>query len=50
MGDVIVAIWVQPHFGALSEERRAILAATVMVVGIQIFSSPLSVIGLRRVR
>ncbi len=51
IGDVIVVIWVQPHFGALSEERRAILAATVMVVGIQIFfSSPLSVIGLRRVR
>ena len=37
-------------FGALSEERLAVLAASLMIVGIQIFFSSflLSILGLRR--
>jgi hypothetical protein len=47
---VIVAIWIHRGFGALSEERLATLAATLMIVGIQIFFSSflLSILGLRR--
>jgi glycosyltransferase involved in cell wall biosynthesis len=49
---VILGIWVDRGFGALSEERLAILAAALMIVGIQIFFSSflLSIIGLRRRR
>jgi hypothetical protein len=51
-GAVIVGIWVERGLGALSEERLAVLAATLMVVGVQIFFSSflLSILGLRRVR
>jgi len=51
-GAVIVGVWVHRGFGELSEERLAVLAATLIVVGIQIiFSSFLiSILGLRRVR
>jgi hypothetical protein len=47
---VIVGIWVQRGFGALSEERLMTLAATFIIVGIQIFFSSflLSILGLRR--
>jgi glycosyltransferase involved in cell wall biosynthesis len=47
---VIVGIWIHRGFGALSEERLATLAATLMIVGIQIFFSSflLSILGLRR--
>jgi hypothetical protein len=47
---VIVAIWANRGFGALSEERLAVLAATLIIVGIQIFftSFLLSILGLRR--
>jgi hypothetical protein len=47
---VIVGIWVDRGFGQLSEERLAVLAATLLVVGIQIFFSSflLSILGLRR--
>jgi glycosyltransferase involved in cell wall biosynthesis len=47
---VIVVQWGQQGFGELSEERLAVLAATLMIVGIQIFfgSFLLSIIGLRR--
>ena len=47
---VIVGIWVDRGFGALSEERLALLAATLLIVGIQIFFSSflLSILGLRR--
>jgi hypothetical protein len=50
MGLVIVGIWVNRGFGELSEERLATLAATLMIVGIQIFFSSflLSILGLRR--
>jgi glycosyltransferase involved in cell wall biosynthesis len=47
---VIVGIWLDRGFGQLSEERLAVLAATLLVVGIQIFFSSflLSILGLRR--
>ena len=52
MGAVIVGIWIDRGFGALSEERLAVLAATLVIVGIQIFFSSflISIIGLRRRR
>jgi hypothetical protein len=47
---VIVITWFDRGFGELSEVRPAVLAATLVVVGIQIFFSSflLSIIGLRR--
>jgi len=47
---VIVAIWVNRGFGQLAEERLAVLAAALVIVGIQIFftSFLLSILGLRR--
>jgi glycosyltransferase involved in cell wall biosynthesis len=50
MAAVIVGIWVDRGFGALSEERLAVLAAALIIVGIQIFFSSflISIIGLRR--
>jgi hypothetical protein len=52
-GAIIVAIvleWVRRGFGSLSEERLAILGATLMVLGIQVVfaSFLLSILGLRR--
>jgi hypothetical protein len=47
---VIVGIWANRGFGGLSEERLAVLAATLIIVGIQVFFSSflLSILGLRR--
>jgi len=52
VGAVIVGTWINRGFGALSEERWAVLAATLLIVGIQIFFSSflLSILGLRRRR
>jgi glycosyltransferase involved in cell wall biosynthesis len=52
VGGVVVGTWVQRGFGALSEERLAIVAATFIIVGVQIFFSAflLSILGLRRER
>jgi hypothetical protein len=49
-GSVIVYRWVDRGFGALSEARLAVLAAAVMIVGIQVFFSSflLSILGLRK--
>jgi glycosyltransferase involved in cell wall biosynthesis len=46
----IVITWVERGFGQLSEERLAVLAAALVIVGIQIFftSFLLSILGLRR--
>ena len=46
----IVIEWIHRGFGALSEERLAVLAASLIIVGIQIFFSSflLSILGLRR--
>ncbi len=47
---VIVGTWLERGFGQLSEERLAVLAAALLIVGIQIFftSFLLSILGLRR--
>lgn len=49
-GGLIVGIWIAHGFGSLSEERLALVAATLLIVGIQIFFSSflLSILGLRR--
>jgi glycosyltransferase involved in cell wall biosynthesis len=49
-GAAIVVDWIHHGFGVLSEERIAVLAATLIIVGIQIFFSSflLSILGLRR--
>jgi len=46
----IVGTWIDRGFGQLSEERLAIFAATLIIVGIQVFFSSflLSILGLRR--
>jgi glycosyltransferase involved in cell wall biosynthesis len=48
----IAVEWVTHGFGALAYERLAVLAATLIIVGIQIFFSSflLSILGLRRTR
>lgn len=50
MGAVIVATWIAHGFGSLADERLAVTAATLLIVGIQIFFSSflLSILGLRR--
>jgi glycosyltransferase involved in cell wall biosynthesis len=50
MGAVILATWIAHGFGSLSDERAAVVAASLMIVGIQIFFSSflLSILGLRR--
>jgi glycosyltransferase involved in cell wall biosynthesis len=52
LGAVIIGEWINRGFGRLSEERLAVLAATLIIVGIQIFFSSflLSILGLRRRR
>jgi len=49
-GAVIAGIWIDRGFGELSEERLAVLAATLLIVGVQIFFSSflISILGLRR--
>jgi glycosyltransferase involved in cell wall biosynthesis len=49
---IIMGTWIDRGFGSLSEERLAVLAATLIIVGIQIFFSSflLSILGLRRRR
>ena len=49
---VMVGIWADRGFGALSEERLAILAAALFIIGMQVFFSSflLSILGLRRRR
>lgn len=50
VGGAIFARWVDRGFGVLSEVRGAVLAATLVIVGIQVFFSSflLSILGLRR--
>ena len=50
MGAIILATWIAHGFGSLSDEQLAVIAATLMIVGIQIFFSSflLSILGLRR--
>ena len=50
MAGVILATWIAHGFGSLADERLAVVAASLMIVGIQIFFSSflLSILGLRR--
>ncbi len=50
VGAVIVVDWIDHGFGRLADENIAVLAATLIIVGIQIFFSSflLSILGLRR--
>ena len=47
---VILARWLARGLGSLSEQRMSILAATLVIAGLQIFftSFLLSILGLRR--
>jgi glycosyltransferase involved in cell wall biosynthesis len=49
-GAVIVGIWINRGFGELSEERLAVTAAALIIIGLQVFftSFLLSILGLRR--
>ena len=50
LGGVVVGRWISQGFGPLAEERLAVVAATLVIVGTQIFftSFLLSIMGLRR--
>jgi glycosyltransferase involved in cell wall biosynthesis len=50
MGAVIVATWIAHGLGSLADEKLAVIAASLLIVGIQIFFSSflLSILGLRR--
>jgi glycosyltransferase involved in cell wall biosynthesis len=52
IGAVIFATWISDGFGSLADEHLAVIAATLLIVGIQIFFSSflLSILGLRRDR
>jgi glycosyltransferase involved in cell wall biosynthesis len=47
---VVVGLWLDRGLGQLSEERLAVLAATLIIIGLQVFFSSflLSILGLRR--
>ncbi len=50
LGGLVVGRWISEGFGPLAEERLAVVAATLVIVGTQIFftSFLLSIMGLRR--
>jgi glycosyltransferase involved in cell wall biosynthesis len=50
MGGIIMGTWISHGFGSLADEHLAVIAATFLIVGIQIFFSSflLSILGLRR--
>ena len=50
IGVGVIVTWVGRGFGELSEERLAVLAATLLIIGLQVFftSFLLSILGLRR--
>ncbi|HEV7943575.1 MAG TPA: glycosyltransferase [Solirubrobacteraceae bacterium] len=50
IGAIILATWISHGFGSLSDEHLAVIAASLLIVGIQIFFSSflLSILGLRR--
>jgi glycosyltransferase involved in cell wall biosynthesis len=50
MGAIIFATWISRGFGSLADERIALIAASLTIVGIQVFFSSflLSILGLRR--
>ena len=50
LGGIIVGTWISHGLGTLADEHMAVVAATLIIVGIQIFFSSflLSILGLRR--
>jgi hypothetical protein len=50
IGTWIVIAWINRGFGPLSEENLVVLAATFIIIGVQVFFSSflLSILGLRR--
>jgi glycosyltransferase involved in cell wall biosynthesis len=50
IGGIILATWIAHGLGSLADEKLAVIAATALIVGIQIFFSSflLSILGLRR--
>lgn len=50
IGAAIVGSWISNGLGSLSDERMAVVSATLIIVGIQVFFSSflLSILGLRR--
>jgi hypothetical protein len=50
LGGIIVGTWISHGLGSLADEYMAVVAATLIIVGIQIFFSSflLSILGLRR--
>jgi hypothetical protein len=50
LAGVVLVEWIDRGFGNLSEQQLAVAAATLVIVGIQIFFSSflLSILGLRR--
>jgi glycosyltransferase involved in cell wall biosynthesis len=49
-GTIVVIHWIVRGFGPLAEERLALVAATLVIIGVQVFfaSFLLSILGLRR--
>jgi glycosyltransferase involved in cell wall biosynthesis len=52
LGGVMVGIWIENGFGSLAEQKLAVVAATLITVGAEVFftSFLLSILGLRRPR
>jgi hypothetical protein len=52
LGAVVVGIWIVNGLGSLAEQKLAILSATLITVGAEVFftSFLLSILGLRRPR
>ncbi len=50
LGAIILASWISKGFGSLSDEHLAVIAASLIIVGVQIIFSSflLSILGLRR--
>ncbi|HEY6638980.1 MAG TPA: glycosyltransferase family 2 protein [Solirubrobacterales bacterium] len=50
LGGLVVGIWIENGLGSLGEQKLAILAATLITVGVEVFftSFLLSILGLRR--
>jgi glycosyltransferase involved in cell wall biosynthesis len=50
LGAVLVGIWIDTGLGSLGEEKLAVVAATLITVGVEVFftSFLLSILGLRR--
>jgi hypothetical protein len=52
LGGVLVGIWIESGLGSLAEQKLAVLSATLITVGAEVFFTAflLSILGLRRPR